>query len=402
VGSHPYLDNPTGQPTGAYAISVIVTDKDGGSGSGSTSIQVNNVAPAGVMLTPSSSSLSENGSITLGGSFTDPGTLDTHSVDIDWGDGTAHTVLSLPAGVLSFAGAGHTYLDNPAGQPTGSYPITVNVIDKDGGSSTEAASIQVNNVAPGSLTLTQSATSINEGGPVTLSGSFTDPGTLDTHSVDINWGDRTAHTAVSLAAGVLSFSGATHTYLDNPAGQPNGSYPITVTVTDKDGSSASIGSSIQVSNVAPTVGAISGLAAVMPSQTESPTASFTDPGTLDTHTAVWTWGDGTTSAGTVTESGGSGTVSGTHRYGAFGTYAVTVTITDKDGGASTSATFTASAVSAVYVLDSSAAGALSLSTSAAINVTGGVYVDSSSSTALTASGNTAITASVINVTGGVQ
>src|SRR5262249_45570910 len=158
-------------------------------------------------------------------------------------------------------------------------------------------------------------------------------------------------------------------YLDNPAGRPSGSYAITVSVTDKDGASTSAGSTVQVNNVAPAVGAISGLSTVMPSQTETLSASFTDPGTRDTHTAVWNWGDGTTSAGTVTETGGSGTVGGTHRYGAFGTYTVTVTVTDKDGGATTSTSFTASAVSAVYVLDPSAAGALSLSTSAAIRVT---------------------------------
>ena len=32
--------------------------------------------------------IDENGSVTLSGSFADVGTLDTHTVLIDWGDGT--------------------------------------------------------------------------------------------------------------------------------------------------------------------------------------------------------------------------------------------------------------------------------------------------------------------------
>jgi len=40
-------------------------------------------------------------------------------------------------------------------------------------------------VAPASVTL--SATTINENQSTTLSGSFTDPGTLDTHVVVIKW-----------------------------------------------------------------------------------------------------------------------------------------------------------------------------------------------------------------------
>lgn len=59
-------------------------------------------------------------------------------------------------------------------------------------------------------------------------------------------------------------------------------------------------------------------------------ASFTDAGTLDTHTASWNWGDGTSSAGTVSETNGSGSVAGSHTYGVDGVYTVTVTVTDAD------------------------------------------------------------------------
>jgi hypothetical protein len=55
---------------------------------------------------------------------------------------------------------------------------------------------------------------------------------------------------------------------------------------------------------------------------------FNDPDKLDTHTATWDWGDSSTSAGTVTESNGSGTITGSHAYATPGVYTVTVTVSD--------------------------------------------------------------------------
>jgi hypothetical protein len=83
---------------------------------------------------------------------------------------------------------------------------------------------------------------------------------------------------------------------------------------------------------APTVGPITApLTPVAVNTAISASASFTDPDVLETHTAVWNWGDGTTSAGTVTESNGSGSVSGSHPYTADGVYTITLTMSDDDG-----------------------------------------------------------------------
>ena len=65
---------------------------------------------------------------------------------------------------------------------------------------------------------------------------------------------------------------------------------------------------------------------------EDASASFSDPGTGDTHTATWEWGDGSTSAGTV----GSGAVGpNSHTYTTPGVYTVQLTVTDNQGATST-------------------------------------------------------------------
>ena len=60
-------------------------------------------------------------------------------------------------------------------------------------------------------------------------------------------------------------------------------------------------------------------------------ASFAYDSSHGSCTAVWNWGDGTTSAGTVAEANGSGSVAASHVYHVGGAYPVTLTVTDSDG-----------------------------------------------------------------------
>jgi choice-of-anchor A domain-containing protein len=149
-------------------------------------------------------------------------------------------------------------------------------------------------------------------------------------------------TLTGTIAGLQNGDAITATYTTSATtASPVGTYPIAPAVRD----------SIPGKLCNYTVRLINGTLTVLPAaltatgQTVSATAgapfsdvvaSLTDHdllGTAGSYTAVISWGDGSSSAGTVAATGpGAFTVSGTHVYGAAGSYPVSVRITDVDGG----------------------------------------------------------------------
>src|SRR5262249_36349690 len=131
----------------------------------------------------------EGDTVRLAGSFTDPGILDWHTVEIDWGDQSEPTLFTLESDALSFSAlneaTSHRYRDNPANNEP--YTITVTVTDKDGASSTAQTTVTVVNATPviTESQLVLSSDHIKEGQTVTLSGSvsFFDRGPDDTHKL---------------------------------------------------------------------------------------------------------------------------------------------------------------------------------------------------------------------------
>src|SRR5207237_7314619 len=111
------------------------------------------------------------------------------------------------------------------------------------------------NIAPSITSLTATPT-INEDGTVTLDGSFTDPGTLDTYSLVVNWGGSEGSETFSLAAGARTFS-LTHRYRDdNPIATSSDDYIISVDLTDDDTGHAMASVTTTVNNVNPVVTAV--------------------------------------------------------------------------------------------------------------------------------------------------
>ncbi|WP_066316074.1 choice-of-anchor L domain-containing protein [Bacillus sp. FJAT-29814] len=151
-----------------------------------------------------------------------------------------------------------------------------------------------------------------------------------------NWSDSNSNDTVTLSAdlGTVTQTGT------NESGTWNWSYEAAddlnqpVTITADDGTASAVSSfSLIVNNVAPTAGPISVPVDPVPVNTSiTSSASFTDPGIHDTHTAEWNWGDGTTTIGSINESNGSGTVSNQHSYSTAGIYKIQLTVADDDGG----------------------------------------------------------------------
>ena len=328
-----YLDDdPTATPSDSNAVNVVLTDDDDGSASGSTSVTVNNVAPSIDSLTVDVM-VDENGSVTLNGAFTDPGTLDVHEVVVNWSDGGSDT-FTLPVGGRSFA-IGHQYLDDdPTGTAQDVESISVTVTDDDTGSDSGGVDTLVNNVAPSIGTLAVTSP-IDEDDTATLTGTFSDVGTLDTFELDIDWdGDTVADETVVVSGGSFSVD---HQYLDDdPTATPSDTYTVGAVLTDDDGGSASDSTSVTVNNVAPVITGVD-VSATFDDKAEegelvTVTGTFTDVGTSDTHTVTVDWGDLTTSGGTVVESGGSGSFSADHAYVSGGIFTITVTVIDDDTG----------------------------------------------------------------------
>jgi len=296
---------------GTYQVSATVTDDDGKTGPARVTVVVGSKNTPPSDLKVSADVVSEGKMTTLTGSFSDADAGDTHSVSIKWGDGS-ETALGLLAGVFDFS-AQHEFAIHD------SYTATVTVKDPALAPVSGTLTVLVRNTVPADLAM--SPVTVTEGDTMTLSGTFSDPDKLDTHSVRIVWGDSSANTTVPLGAGTHGFS-ATHVYTTH------GSYKPTVTVTDLPANDSVTGSAdvtVLVRDTAPADLKLSADQVVEGSATTL-TGSFTDPDAGDRHDVLVNWGDSSTE--TVSLNAGVLGFSAKHPYAAHGTYHVTATVTD--------------------------------------------------------------------------
>lgn len=292
-------------------------------------------------------SITENGSATLTGTFTDVNVAQTHSLVVDWGDANNSTdstfflpattsltanqtinsssdtaVLTITAvnkttGVVTYS-VQHRYADDGAapGNSTESDNSTVTATVSDGlASASDTATITVTNVLP---TITDPANvSVNENSEVTLSTTITDPGTLERFTATVDWGDgqssadsinlgTTAITNQVVGNTKFSWNPTTrvltykHTYPDdNPTATVSDEKTVTVTVRDDDSTTvATQTTTVTVNNVVPTMTDPANMSVNANSEVTLST-TVTDPGILDTFAATVNWGDGQTSADSI-------------------------------------------------------------------------------------------------------
>jgi hypothetical protein len=134
--------------------------------------------------------------------------------------------------------------------------------------------VTVNNSTTTITSITTSPSTVTEGGQVNLTGHFTDPAILDTHTATVNWGDGTQSTGTVTEPG-SSGTGqvtASHYYAET------GTYTITLTVTPSHGSAATLTASRGISNANPTVTGAGTQTVILNQPFTLQLATFTDPG----------------------------------------------------------------------------------------------------------------------------
>jgi hypothetical protein len=315
-------------------VAIKVVDSDGASDTASEAVQVvavANVAPS--VTAPANQSANEGAPTSFSlGSFTDPGPDSPWSVDVDWGDGSAHTTFTETAtGPVTTAktitAQSHTYADN------GQYTVTVKVTDKNGAANNGVGSatfrVDVANAKP--VVSPPADDTGLEGTPRSFGlGSFSDAGTNDNPwKVSVDWGDGSGVENLPDRATQGPLGSAPHAYDDN------GTYTMSVTVTDKDGGSDTKTSKITIDNVAPT-GTLSNNGPI--DEGGSATISFSnqfDPSGADT-AAGFRYAyrcDGAPFAPAPTYAGAAGSTASTScSFADNGTYTVRAAIIDKNDG----------------------------------------------------------------------
>ncbi|MBV8078916.1 MAG: VCBS repeat-containing protein, partial [Actinobacteria bacterium] len=260
---------------------------------------------------------------------------DFTTATIAWGDGSTSpaSVAANPSGEF-VATASHSYADE------GTFSASLTVAD-DGGATTTltgAAAVTVTDaaLAAGTLTLNEPIEGLGATNAVFSFADANPNATPADFTATVTWGDGATSTGTVTGDG--SGPGgflvkASHAYADE------GSHPVSVAVSDVGGATTSGSGTATVDDAALTAGALT-LNGGVEGTSASASFQFTDANPSATKadfTPVIDWGDGTTSGGVVTGSGGAFTLTGAHVYQHAGSRSVHVTVTD-DGGNQASAT----------------------------------------------------------------
>jgi len=229
--------------------------------------------------------------------------------------------------------------------------VTVTLSDDAPGTATATASSTANVVGLAGHT---SLTTAKEGvvlPSTTKVATFTDTNKSDRASsftATINWGDGTTTTGrVTGSNGVFTVTGG-HSYADE------GSFPLGVTITNKaNNTSLPLSGTVAVAETDVLTARGLAFSARTGQAFSGKVATFTDRNTSNVasdFSATINWGDGTTTAGVITDTRGTISVSGTHTYASSGRDAVTVTLSDDAPGTATATAHSTATVTGTTTL----------------------------------------------------
>ncbi len=257
------------------------------------------------------------------GSFQQNPPSSPYRVDVNWGDGTAHTTftMSTPGAIPAQA---HTYGEE------GSYTVTIIVTNSANRSDAKAFGVSVADravVPTGGFTITGV-----EGAAGTLQtvATFTDPAGAEAvadYGASIAWGDGGTSTGMityNASTGLFTVQGS-HGYAEE------GTYTVTTTIRHDSAPTATATSTARMSDPAVTATGATINAVENTNSGMQTVATFTDPGgpeAVGDYSAAIAWGDGSLGTGTITYNSTTRTfaVQGSHTYAEEGGYTLTVTI----------------------------------------------------------------------------
>ena len=274
------------------------------------------------------------------GNFSD--TAGSFTSTIDWGDGTTTAGTIVGSNGSFTVDGGHTYADEGSFQPIVTITRTADaaqVVDNDG----SVAVAENDALTPHGTTISGSPGQVLSNVVVA---TFIDTDTAapaNDFTATIDWGDGTTSAGtVSGGSGTFGVAG-THTYA------ADGHDTISVTLTDDPPGTATATSAANIGLAGQLVLTSATERVALPSNTVI--ATFVDPDLSDTagsFTSTINWGDGTTSAGTVSGSNGSFTVDGGHTYADEGNFSVVASLvrtSDNDTGTGSEASLSPSTTS---------------------------------------------------------
>lgn len=180
--------------------------------------------PTKVLSLSLDKSLADEGSTLVASGRSVGGTVG-EAVTVRWGDGTTSSTTLSSTKTWT---ASHVYADDAGPGTATTYTVRAEAVEHD-----EAVrQVAVVNVAPLVTDLTLPSAPVDETDTSTVSGTVTDPGSLDTHTVLVDWGDGTVPVSVPVVDRAFS---ATHVYADdNPSSTDEDVVPVSVVVEDKD------------------------------------------------------------------------------------------------------------------------------------------------------------------------